>query len=235
MLFGSTGHGRGQLRERLFRSGHRPNQQAGTASAVGDGFTGTGFCFLDFSLCDGGRRRLLHTPVGVSDRPGVVDSAFLYSYRLKRTAVWGNLTVAFVTGLAFVYGGLAVGRVGSALVVGVFAFFYHWGREIIKDVEDVEGDRALGARTLPVACGRKVAFAWATGVLVVLMGLTLVPYFLNLFSLRYLIVVVLGVDLFLGYVLFSMWRRSEPANLHRLAFLMKVDMFVGLVAVYVGR
>jgi geranylgeranylglycerol-phosphate geranylgeranyltransferase len=159
---------------------------------------------------------------------------YFYSIRLKGTVIWGNITVAFITGLAFVYGGLAIGRIQEALIVGVFAFFFHWGREIIKDVEDMEGDRSVGIATLPIRFGVRVALCWATGVLVVLIGLTLIPYIMGIFSVSYLIVVTAGVDLFLVYVLISMWRKPVAANLGRLAVLMKADMLMGLLAVYLG-
>jgi len=160
---------------------------------------------------------------------------YLYSFRLKGTVLWGNLTVAFLTGLAFVYGGLAVGRTGKAFIVGIFAFFYHWAREIIKDIEDVKGDRSTGIETLPIRYGVKAALFWATGIITFLIGLTTVPYFINLFSVKYLVAVVVGVDFFLVYVLASMWQRPEPENLGKLARMMKVDMFIGLLAVYIGR
>jgi len=159
---------------------------------------------------------------------------YFYSFRLKGTVLWGNLTVAFLTGLAFVYGGLAVGRVGKAFIVGTFAFFYHWAREIIKDIEDMKGDRSRGIETLPIRYGVKTALLWATVVLSSLILLTLIPYFMRFFSVSYLYVVIFGVDLFLVYVLVSMWRRPEPKNLGRLALVMKVDMFIGLLAVYIG-
>ena len=160
---------------------------------------------------------------------------YLYSLRLKQTLIWGNVTVAFVSGLAFVYGGLAVGRIGPALIVGTFAFFYHWGREIIKDIEDIEGDRSQNLKTLPIVCGVKPALTWATVLLVILIGLTLIPYVLRIFSILYLIVVTLGVNVFLVYVMVSMWKRPDSAHLGRLALLMKFDMFFGLLAVYLGR
>lgn len=159
---------------------------------------------------------------------------YLYSARLKRTVLWGNLTVAFISGLAFVYGGLAVGRTLQALVVGGFALFYHLAREIIKDAEDVEGDAKDGAVTLPIRYGVKSALLVATCVMLLLIGLTLIPYYLSIFSVSYLWVVVLGVDAFLMFVIISMWRDSDPKNLGRLALLMKFNMFVGLIAVYVG-
>jgi geranylgeranylglycerol-phosphate geranylgeranyltransferase len=148
--------------------------------------------------------------------------------------MWGNLTVALLSGLAFVYGGLAVGRIEQAIVVGIFAFFYHWAREIIKDVEDIEGDRSQRIRTLPICYGVKTALVWATCIIAVLMGLTLVPYLIHLFGFAYLVVVSIGVNLFLLYVVISMWKNQESKNLGRLAVLMKADMLVGLLAVYLG-
>ena len=159
---------------------------------------------------------------------------YLYSFRLKRTVLWGNLTVAFLTGLAFVYGGLAVGRVRKAFVVGIFAFLYHLAREIIKDIEDLKGDKSRGIETLPIRYGVKTALLWATMVLSCLIFLTLVPYFMKLFSVGYLYVVIFGVDIFLVFVIISMWQQPEPKNLGRLAFAMKADMFIGLLAVYIG-
>ncbi|HDQ44178.1 MAG TPA: geranylgeranylglycerol-phosphate geranylgeranyltransferase [bacterium] len=165
----------------------------------------------------------------------LLSSVALYAYsrRLKRTVLWGNLTVAFITGLAFVYGGLAVGRTREALIVGVFSFLYHLAREIIKDAEDVEGDRKDGVVTLPIRYGIPTALAVASGVIGLLILATSWPYLSGLFSIRYFLVVLIGVDGFLVYVLFSMWRNRETKNLGRLAFLMKLNMFVGLVAVYV--
>jgi geranylgeranylglycerol-phosphate geranylgeranyltransferase len=160
---------------------------------------------------------------------------YLYSFRLKRTILWGNLTVALLSGMAFIYGGLAVGRTREAAIVGIFSFFFHLSREIIKDIEDMKGDRSEGLITLPLKYGIKSALLLSSTVIVVLIGLTLVPYFIHVFSLVYLIIVIAGVDLFLIYILFAMWIRPIPEHFGRLAVLMKADMLVGLLAVYFGR
>ena len=160
---------------------------------------------------------------------------YLYSARLKRTVLFGNITVGFISGLAFVYGGLAVGRVGSAVIVGIFAFLFHLGREIIKDIEDMKGDEAEGAGTLPVRYGVHAAMICTTIVLICLILLTLVPYFLGIFNIYYLIVVCIGVNLFLMYVIISMWQNPSHAHLGKLAVFMKVDMLMGLLAIYIGN
>lgn len=90
----------------------------------------------------------------------VVSVALLYGYSawLKRVPLVGNLAVALVLGLAILYGGLAVGPGGGALWLGAaFAFGSTLAREIAKDLEDMAGDAAGGARTLPIVLGEGAA------------------------------------------------------------------------------
>jgi geranylgeranylglycerol-phosphate geranylgeranyltransferase len=160
---------------------------------------------------------------------------FMYSWKLKATVVWGNLTVSLITGLAFIYGGMAAGNIHSSLIIGAFAFLFHLGREIIKDTADMKGDRAFGAETLPVRYGVRTALSWATAVLALLILTTFVPYFLDIFNVTYIITVFFGVDCILIFVIYSIWRKPETRNLNRMAVLMKGDMVIGLLAVFLGR
>ncbi len=159
---------------------------------------------------------------------------FVYSYVLKRTVLLGNLAVSLATGLAFIYGGVAVGRVGRAIIPAVFAFLFHLGREIIKDIEDIEGDRSGNAVTLPIRYGSRAALSAATITFALLIIATLLPFIFNIFSSFYLVIVIFGVDSVLLYTMISMWRRQTPAHYHFLSNLLKADMFIGLIAIYVG-
>ncbi len=160
---------------------------------------------------------------------------FLYSAKLKRTVLWGNLSVSLATALAFIYGGIAVNRLSYAIIPAVFSFLYHLGREIIKDVEDVEGDKADNIITFPIKFGEILALKLATLVYLVLIILTIVPFILKIFGLYYLIIVIGVVDLVVTYVLFSMWKNYQPDHLSRLSIILKLNMFAGLVAIYFGR
>lgn len=95
----------------------------------------------------------------VAPRIAIADffSAFLlwlYSNRLKREPFIGNLSVAFLTGLSIYL--VAFYYQKSELLVltyAIFAFFLNLIREIIKDIEDRNGDRMHGCRTLPIVLG----------------------------------------------------------------------------------
>ncbi len=159
----------------------------------------------------------------------------LYSAKLKRTVLWGNLTVSLASALAFIYGGLAVGNPGAAAIPAGFAFAMHLGREIIKDMEDVEGDRQHQSITLPVKHGTQPAKWVATFVFFVLFCATFVPHFLGIYGKWYFFIVMLGVNSVLVYTVLSLWRLSTRNNFRRLSAFLKADMLMGLLAIYAGR
>lgn len=160
---------------------------------------------------------------------------FLYSAKLKRTVLYGNVAVSLVTALAFIYGGVAVNRLGFALIPAVFSFFYHLGREIIKDAEDIEGDLKNNTETYPIKYGKIPALKLATFIYILLIVITFMPYFLNIFGLYYLVIVVLIVNAVVVYALFAMWKDSSSKKLSQLSIILKLNMFAGLVAIYCGR
>jgi geranylgeranylglycerol-phosphate geranylgeranyltransferase len=163
-----------------------------------------------------------------------VPMIFAYSAFLKRTPLLGNLLVAFLTGLAFLYGGAAVGRIDATVMPAVLAFLINAGREVIKDMEDREGDALLGARTLPIVYGMRTASIVATILLAALIVATSIPFAIGMYGIRYYILVNAGVNAVLLYVLWQLWRDQSTASLHRLSVLLKYDMVVGLIAVFLG-
>jgi len=159
----------------------------------------------------------------------------IYSPLLKKRFLWGNLTVSLVSALAFFYGGIATDDFRLSLIPAAFALLFHLGREILKDVEDLKGDSSSGASTLPITLGVDFSLIICTLVFLSLIVLTVFPYIFHIFSFLYLLLVILGVDMVLGYVIWSMWHNPSFSNLHRLSNLLKMDMLLGLVAIYVGK
>ena len=161
---------------------------------------------------------------------------FLYAYSavLKRTVLMGNLAVGGMTGLAFLYGGAVVGGMERALLPAVFAFLLNCGREIIKDMEDVEGDRRHGAITLPVKFGMNAGRAAATLFLAALIAAAVYPFAAGLYTWKYFLLVAAFMITVLLYVLYSLWTDDSVPNLHRLSTIIKYDMLVGLLAIYLG-
>ena len=98
-----------------------------------------------------------------------------YSTHLKGTILLGNLAVGATIALGVLFGGLAAGPANGPLWMGVIlGGAVVFVREIAKDVEDVAGDRAGGARTLPIVWGERRALGLALALVgTILAGLPL--------------------------------------------------------------
>ena len=165
---------------------------------------------------------------------GAALLVFFYSYKLKGTPLFGNLAVGFLTGLTFIYGGAVVGNIERATIPALFAFLINVGRELIKDMEDVEGDALHHAATFPVKYGLKSAAIVATVFLLAVVGSTIIPFASRQYGIAYFIIVMAGVNCVIAFVLFSLWRDTTPNNLNRLSTILKYDMLIGLIAIYLG-
>ena len=88
----------------------------------------------------------------------VVALMFAYSPWIKRTGLLGNIVVAVLASLPFLYGAWVVGRPRAAIVLVMIAVPLHLAREVAKDLEDAPAD-AGSRRTLPVSAGASVAIA----------------------------------------------------------------------------
>ncbi len=89
----------------------------------------------------------------------IINSLVLIAYakKLKRTPFFGNITVAYLSASIFLFGGALDGWEGIVHIVPIAAitFFAMLSRELVKDAEDVKGDRAGGADTVPIRLALK--------------------------------------------------------------------------------
>ncbi len=158
---------------------------------------------------------------------------FLYSCCIKKMPLIGNFLVATMTGLAFIYGGVAVGKIKFALFPALFALLANFSREILKDVQDIEGDKKAGIKTFPVVSGIPASVFVSKLSAAVLIVTTLVAYFCGFYTVTYLAIVVF-VDIALLYFLFVLKAKPSKREIKKMSALLKAAMVVGLVAVWVG-
>ncbi len=156
----------------------------------------------------------------------------LYSAWLKGVPLAGNLLIGLLCGLTFLYGGFAVGAPLPACVPALFAALFHLGREILKDVEDREGDRLLTGSTLPLRFGRRNACILITAIYLLLILCTPLPLLTGHYGARYLALVLLLNGLLI-YFIRTLWRNNTPESLRRLSRLLKLGMVLGLSAIFI--
>lgn len=160
--------------------------------------------------------------------------SLLYNGWLKRQGLLGNVMVSLTAAAVFLFGGLCGAKPLFALIPAVFAFLFHLGREIVKDMEDVAGDRVGGMASLPIRYGVSAARNTAKAVFLVLIALTFLPVHQGWFGTPYLAVVIF-VDMMVLYALYTLSQDSGAENAGRVGRLLKADMALGLVALLTGR
>jgi geranylgeranylglycerol-phosphate geranylgeranyltransferase len=109
-----------------------------------------------------------------------------YSAWGKRTGFPGNLMVSICIALPFVYGGVVAGNVSNVLLFSILAFLSNTGREVTKGIVDIEGDNAIGVRTVAVSFGAEKAAYLASFFYIVTVVASAAPMLLRYVSNWYL-------------------------------------------------
>ena len=159
---------------------------------------------------------------------------FLYSKYLKRIPLVGNITVAFLTGLVFIFGGVVVENPSAAIIPALFAFLINLVRELVKDMQDVEGDRAAGVITFPIKFGFQKTKYLITFITLILIPFTLYPFITKLYEIEYVIIVMVIVNPLLVFILKKLFEDDSIRNLKKMSNLLKLNMVFGLIAIYLG-
>ncbi|MFH1690825.1 MAG: geranylgeranylglycerol-phosphate geranylgeranyltransferase [Candidatus Eisenbacteria bacterium] len=157
----------------------------------------------------------------------------LYSVTLKGVPLAGNAAVALVASTPFLMGGFSQGKYLLAIIPCALAFLVHLAREIVKDVEDVEGDEAAGVWTFAVRRGAAASFAVVRGVLMILIALAALPFVFGIYGWGYASVLVV-IDAALVRLMLSMEANSMSKGFSRPSNALKAVMVLGLLAFVVG-
>lgn len=158
---------------------------------------------------------------------------YLYSYRLKKTAVWGNLAVALMSAAAILILIFVLpGNRGLYIIYAGFAFMTTLVREMVKDIEDTAGDRAAGYKTLPVVKGEKFAKTTTVWIALLLVALVLTwgvycVLTLRLVAFYYIAALILLPSV--GIVLFIR-RANEKKQYAQVSLFCKLVMLAGIVS-----
>jgi geranylgeranylglycerol-phosphate geranylgeranyltransferase len=119
---------------------------------------------------------------------------YAYSWKLKRHFLVGNALVSLMSAMTCIYGGIAVKKVGPAIIPALLILLFIFCREILKTVEDYEGDYQIGARTVAVVLGKTGALRAFAALAVLVVLISLLPWLLGTVSTLYPVLVVPGVD-----------------------------------------
>lgn len=121
-----------------------------------------------------------------------------------------------------------------AILYGGFAFIISLIREVVKDIEDMEGDARYGCRTMPIVWGVNTAKVFAATWLVVLIGALIVIQFYilqygRLWLVGYCILLIIAPLL---WILRKLYEGQTVADYHLLSSWIKGVMLTGILSMF---
>lgn len=178
----------------------------------------------------------------------VATLLYMYATSFKQIPVLGNVVVALMLSTSIIIIGLfdilpAIDvdnrfRMKEAFDIlmhyAIFAFIINLIREIVKDMEDMDGDYQSGINSLPIAIGvQKTKII--VGVLTVI-SIGILAYYVNsnLFELDYVVyyamILIVGPLIYFGVKLLNAATKKE---FHHLSLILKIILFFGILSVAV--
>lgn len=130
----------------------------------------------------------------------------LYEWRLKAVLLWGNVLVAVLVASSFAFGAVAtqtpVAKWGALWALMSMAFLSNVAREVLKDVQDVEADRAV-RRSLPMVAGTAAPLLLSTFMVNVAVALSAVAWWRSSWSAWWGVPLLVADLVLMGSVAFA--------------------------------
>ncbi len=171
---------------------------------------------------------------------GFLILGIIYNYRLKGIPLIGNMSVSASVAIPFIYGGVAAGGTldTNIALLAISAFTVNTYREIIKDIADVEGDKAKGLKTLPIVLGDNTALKVAYTFLLTGLAAGLVPLFIDtgIYLPLYIPLIILTETtlLYSGYLAYKSISYGERRGMLKAKKVALLGMFLGMLAFLLG-
>lgn len=151
-----------------------------------------------------------------------------YARWSKRLGLAKDLLVGYLVGSTVLFGALEPDRVDAPVAaLAACAALATAARELLKDVEDLPGDRAAGARTLPIAIGERKSEALSYLLLFSAVALAFAPPVTRALGTTYAAVAAAGA---LAFVL--SWASKRPRTKQ---VLVMAGSVVEMAAFWAGR
>jgi len=154
---------------------------------------------------------------------------WLYSNQLKRIVLIGNISVALLSGLSiYIVELIYHSQNPLVLIYAAFAFGYTVIREIVKDIEDVQGDEAFGCKTLPIVYGIRKTKGFLF-FFIVLFGASL-SFALFSLATSFGLILMFGNIIMLITLFIIIYKADTKKEFHSLSTVTKIMMMMGVLS-----
>ena len=208
------------------------------------------YFFIIFNIIGVGLGFYISNQIGKPEFSGlfIVISSLLYLYAtfIKSILIFANIIVSALVAFSLLIVGLFdllpaitfLNQEHQSFIFGIllnysfFAFYINLMREIVKDIEDINGDKNGDLSTLPIILGRKRTSYIVFWMSVLAMFGTVYYIYIHLYGYTYAIVYFLLFTLApLLYFSIKIWDAKNKSDYTFLTKLLKVIMLLGMFSI----
>jgi 4-hydroxybenzoate polyprenyltransferase len=188
----------------------------------------------------------VRNPIIAAANLGCVILLWFYSTTFKRKLLIGNIIISLLTAWVILVLFVCEARITTdrayheissrlfkyAIVYASFAFIISLVREVVKDIEDRDGDEKYGCRTMPIVWGVNVAKVFAGTWLGVLIGALIIFQFYVLQKAWWQLILysILLIDLPCVWLLRKLYTAQTKEQYHMLSNVIKAVMLSGILS-----
>ena len=158
----------------------------------------------------------------------------MYNSKLKNYPLIGNIVVALILSLSFIYAGVIFENTRPLIIPSLLCFGLTLIREIVKDMADYIGDNALGAKTFPIVFGKNKTIVLCIGLSVLLGIGSFIPFLTGYYNIFYGVSLIMSVEIPLAVVVISLLNKPNIETAKRSATMLKLSTLGGLFSIYIG-
>ena len=159
--------------------------------------------------------------------------SYLYSWKGKASGFPGNILVGISFSSGIPFGGILVSSISEIPLYLWFFFatavFLLISRELVKGMEDIEGDSKFDQKTVAIVHGFRFT-AWISGFFSICSIATFtIPVFLYSFNVWFLVIMLSG-NVFVLVSIILLIRPDRKKNQTRASLCLKIGAYLGLLA-----
>ena len=160
----------------------------------------------------------------------------LYTPIFKGIPILGNLIVGLLVGMVFIFAEISIYQtIKLSILPFLFSFIVMFIREIIKDLEDINGDKANYITTLPIVFGERKTIILSIIIMLLLNLIVLIPFLLSFYNMSYLLAVIIGVILPNSYCIIYFIKKRFKYNYRYIQNIYKMITIAGLIIIYLMK
>ena len=159
----------------------------------------------------------------------------LYTPFLKKIPLIGNITVSLLLSMVFIVTSVYITNAISILLYPliIFSFILMLIREIVKDIQDIEGDKKNNVHTLPVIFGISFSINLIACLVFILFIFTIMAFYLyENYNFLYLINVLIFIHLPLFWHVYELHKNKSSTYCIYLSKVLKLITIFGVIVIY---